>query len=43
MWLFGPLRELGEGEAEINAKMDEDASMVGEMVESLLRMSSGKL
>jgi hypothetical protein len=36
MWLVGPLRGLGEGEAEMQKKMDEDARKVGEMVEELL-------
>ncbi|KAN0095309.1 Mediator complex, subunit Med22 [Hyaloscypha variabilis] len=39
MWLFGPLRGIGEGESE--GKMDEDAKKVGEMVEALLKRNSG--
>ncbi|EHL01412.1 putative Mediator of RNA polymerase II transcription subunit 22 [Glarea lozoyensis 74030] len=35
LWLFGPLREIGEGEGE--GKMDEDSVKVGEMVEQILR------
>lgn len=35
MWLFGPLREIGEGEGE--GSMNEDSQIVGEMVEKLLR------
>jgi len=38
MWLFGPLRGIGEGEGE--GKMDEDSIKVGEMVESLLKKKS---
>jgi hypothetical protein len=39
MWLFGPLRGIGDGEGE--GKMDEDSQRVGEMVEALLKKSSG--
>jgi Surfeit locus protein 5 subunit 22 of Mediator complex len=39
MWLFGPLRGIGEGEGE--GKMDEDSRKVGEMVEALLKRNSG--
>jgi Surfeit locus protein 5 subunit 22 of Mediator complex len=39
MWLFGPLRGIGEGEGE--GKMGEDSKKVGEMVEALLKRSSG--
>ncbi|KAE9367853.1 hypothetical protein N431DRAFT_429167 [Stipitochalara longipes BDJ] len=39
MWLFGPLRGIGEGEGE--GKMDEDAKKVGEMVEALLKRTLG--
>jgi hypothetical protein len=35
MWLFGPLRGIGEGEGE--DKMEEDSKKVGEMVEALLK------
>jgi len=35
MWLFGPLRGIGEGEGE--DKMDKDSKSVGEMVEALLK------
>jgi len=35
MWLFGPLRGLGEGEEE--GGMEDDAKKVGEMVEALLK------
>jgi hypothetical protein len=35
LWLFGPLRGIGEGEGE--GKMDEDSVKVGEMVEEILR------
>jgi len=38
MWLFGPLRGIGEGEGE--GGMDEDSKKVGEMVEALLQRSS---
>jgi hypothetical protein len=39
MWLFGPLRGIGEGEGE--GKMDEDSKVVGEMVEKLIKKSEG--
>jgi len=39
MWLFGPLRGIGEGEGE--GKMDEDSQKVREMVEALFKKSSG--
>jgi hypothetical protein len=39
MWLFGPMRGIGEGEGE--GKIDEDSKTVGEMVEALLRRNSG--
>ncbi|CAG8955057.1 hypothetical protein HYFRA_00007071 [Hymenoscyphus fraxineus] len=35
LWLFGPLRGIGEGEGE--GKMDEDSVKVGGMLESILR------
>lgn len=35
MWLFGPLRGIGEGEGE--GKMDEDSQKVGVMVDALLK------
>jgi hypothetical protein len=35
MWLFGPLRGIGEGEGE--GTMDDDSRQVGEMVEAVLR------
>ena len=35
MWLFGPLRSIGEGEGE--GKMDEDAKKVGELIEALMK------
>ncbi len=35
MWLFGPLRGIGEGEGE--GKMEEDSVAVGEMIEALLK------
>jgi len=41
MWLFGPLRGIGEGEGE--GKMDEDSKKVGEMVEALLKRNHGGL
>jgi hypothetical protein len=34
MWLFGPLRGIGEDEGE--GKMDEESKKVGQMVEALL-------
>jgi len=40
MWLFGPLRGLGEGEED--GKMGEDVRKVGEMVETLLNEHSGR-
>ncbi|PMD21051.1 hypothetical protein NA56DRAFT_645784 [Hyaloscypha hepaticicola] len=39
MWLFGPLRGIGEGEGE--GKIDEDSKKVGEMVDTLLKRNSG--
>jgi hypothetical protein len=39
MWLFGPLRGIGEGEGE--GKMDKDSKSVGEMVEALLKKNYG--
>ena len=39
MWLFGPLRGIGDGEGE--GKMDEDSQKVGKMVEALLKKSPG--
>ncbi|KUJ07084.1 uncharacterized protein LY89DRAFT_691891 [Mollisia scopiformis] len=39
LWLFGPLRGIKEGEGE--GKMDEDSIKVGEMVEALLKKTSG--
>jgi hypothetical protein len=39
LWLFGPLRGIGEGEGE--GKMDEDSKVVGEMVEKLIKKSEG--
>ncbi len=41
LWLMGPLRGLGEGEAEANAKMDEDAKKVEEMVRNLVKQANG--
>jgi hypothetical protein len=38
MWLFGPLRGIGEGEGE--GKMDDDSKKVGEMVDTLLKRNS---
>lgn len=38
MWLFGALREIGEGEGE--DAMDADSKKVGEMVEELLKKST---
>ncbi|RDW59692.1 hypothetical protein BP6252_12779 [Coleophoma cylindrospora] len=38
MWLFGPLRDIGEGESE--GTIDEDAKKVGEIVEKLLEKSA---
>ena len=35
MWLFGPLRGIGEGEGE--GKMDDDSKKVGAVVEALLQ------
>jgi hypothetical protein len=35
MWLFGPLRDLGEGEEDV--RLDEDATKVDEMVEAHLK------
>ncbi len=35
LWLFGPLRKVGEG--TIDTKMDEDAAKVGALLESLLQ------
>lgn len=35
MWLFGPLRKVGEGEEE--GKMDEDSQKVGEAAEKMLK------
>ncbi|KAH8805616.1 mediator complex, subunit Med22 [Xylogone sp. PMI_703] len=40
MWLFGPLREIGEGEGE--GSMEEDSKKVGEMVNELLKRSETK-
>ncbi|PBP19794.1 hypothetical protein BUE80_DR009385 [Diplocarpon rosae] len=34
LWLFGPLREIKEGEGE--GQMDEDSQRVGELVEGIL-------
>ncbi len=39
MWLFGPLRGIGEGEGE--GSMDENSKKVGEMIEALLKRNSG--
>ena len=39
MWLFGPLRGIGEREGE--GKMDEDSKKVGEMVDTLMKRNSG--
>jgi hypothetical protein len=36
MWLVGRLRELGQGEEE--GKIDEDAKMVGELVEKAIAL-----
>jgi hypothetical protein len=35
MWLFGPLRGIGEGEGE--GKMDEDSKQVGAIVDTILK------
>jgi len=40
MWLFGPIRGLGEGQDE--TKIDEDAKKAGEMVQALLSMQEKK-
>lgn len=39
MWLFGPLRGIGEGEG--GETIDEDSKKVGEVVEALLRSGIG--
>jgi len=41
MWLFGPLRKIGEGEGE--GGMGENVKKVGEMVEGLLQMGGRKV
>ena len=42
LWLFGSLRELGEGTDE--GTMDGDSRVVGQMVESLLeRVREGQM
>lgn len=38
MWLFGPLRGIGEGEDE--GDMEEDSKRVGEMVDNLLKKNA---
>lgn len=35
MWLAGPLREIGQGEAE--TKMEDDAKATTELIDGLLR------
>ncbi|TVY39398.1 hypothetical protein LOCC1_G004564 [Lachnellula occidentalis] len=40
LWLFGPLRGIGEGEGE--GKIDEDAARVGELLEGKLRSDAEK-
>jgi hypothetical protein len=40
LWLFGPLRGIGEGEGE--GKIDEDAAKVGEILEGKLRADAEK-
>jgi len=40
LWLFGPLRGIGEGEGE--GKIDEDATRVGELLEGKLRSDAEK-
>jgi hypothetical protein len=37
MWLFGPLRSLKEGEAKANAKIDEDAKAVAQIMDRLIK------
>lgn len=37
LWLFGPLRSLNEGEAEVNAKIEEDAKEVAKLADSLFK------
>ena len=39
MWLFGPLRKLGEGEEE--DVMGEDAEVVGKLVGEILEAAGG--
>jgi len=41
LWLFGPLRELGEGEEE--GQMAEDAKKVGEKLDALFKIQNEKL
>jgi hypothetical protein len=36
LWLFGPLRKLYEGEQEANAQIEQDATRVAELADSLL-------
>lgn len=38
LWLFGPLRGLGEGEEE--TVLDENAKMVGQMVEEVKKLQA---
>lgn len=38
LWLFGPLRDIKEGEGE--GKMDEQSTEVGLMVEKLLKRTA---
>ena len=38
MWLFGPLRGVGEGEDD--AKMEDDAKQVQERIEQLLKANA---
>jgi hypothetical protein len=37
MWLFGPLRSLNEGEARANRQIDEDATAVANLIDSLAK------
>lgn len=41
LWLFGPLRGLNEGEAEANAKIEEDSKEVAKLVDSLVKKEGG--
>jgi len=42
MWLFGPLRSLNEGEARVNAQIDEDARAVANLIDHLAKKDDGK-